>query len=593
MIEVIFRLFGGIGLFLVGMLLLSDGLTAFAGDALRRALLRFTGTPVKAFASGAITTLVVQSSTATTVTLIGFVSAGLITFPQAIGVVMGASLGTTATGWVVAGLGLKISLGTYTLPLVGLGAFLKLLGHGRTRSLGMALAGFGMIFIGLDFLQSGMQGVSGRFNLAALPVGGLGAHLAIMLVGVLMTAIMQSSTAAVATTLTALHTGTVNLEQAAALVVGAAVGTTLTGALAAIGGSVSAKRTALTHVLFNLATGLIAILLLPIYLMVIQRLQAYLGASGNALSLAAFHTSFIAVGVLLFLPQAERISRLIERLLPERQPSASRHLDASLLTVPSVALQVAHRSLLEIAHTLLIAFDSVLRGQRGPEYEHKLAASAQSLSRVQEFLARIPSQSDINGLLPQRVAMLHAMDHLLRFQGRLEAPRVVVSALTDDESQKALACARELAMSGQALFKSSAEALRDDLLPDVAVEMRAEGESLLATAQERVEWTQRGYEHEADVGDRMAHAAQTLTDLLESARRTILEQMAMGERTTEEALQVTDGLRWLERSGHHIWRSFHYLQEAALPQPAPASPRTEPEEVAAEPEVAVVDAARV
>ncbi len=112
MTALTFRLLGGIGLFLLGMVLLTDGIKAFAGDALRRSLVRFTGTPLKAFGSGALTTLVVQSSSATTITVIGFVSAGLIGFPQALGVVMGASLGTTGTGWIVSVLGLKVSLGT-------------------------------------------------------------------------------------------------------------------------------------------------------------------------------------------------------------------------------------------------------------------------------------------------------------------------------------------------------------------------------------------------------------------------------------------------------------------------------------------------
>jgi phosphate:Na+ symporter len=129
MTVMIFKLLGGIGLFLLGMVLLTDGLKAFAGDALRRALVRFTGTPFKAFGSGALVTLMVQSSSATTVTVIGFVSAGLLTFPQAVGVVFGASLGTTGTGWIVSVLGLKVILGFYALPLVGIGAFMKLLAH--------------------------------------------------------------------------------------------------------------------------------------------------------------------------------------------------------------------------------------------------------------------------------------------------------------------------------------------------------------------------------------------------------------------------------------------------------------------------------
>lgn len=575
MIEVAFHLLGGIGLFLVGMMLLSDGLTTFAGDSVRRALVRFTGTPVKAFASGTLTTLVVQSSAATTVTLIGFVSAGLIAFPQAIGVVFGASLGTTATGWVVAGLGLKVSLGLYVLPLIGIGAFLKLLGRGRTRALGVAMAGFGLIFVGLDFLQGGMQGLAGRFDFAALPVGGLGSHLVIMLIGALMTALMQSSTAAVATTLTALHTGTVNMEQAAALVVGAAIGTTITGALAAIGGSVAAKRTALAHVVFNSATGLIAIVLLPAYLAAIQGLQQYLGVSGSAISLAAFHTSFIAVGVLIFLPQADRFARLIERLLPERQPSMIRYLDSTVLTLPSVALEVTHRALIDLADNLLRVYEAQVRNRRQPAHDEKLRATAHALEKVQEFIARIPVPSDGEPLLPQRVALVHAIDHLLRFQDRLEEPRIVVSVLTDQEGTKALNYAWRLARGARHYFEFLAgeprereQAFEDtveDLTP-ASVEPPLDGLPTVSGAYP-------GRESRAGATlARMAHIAQSLTDLMEEARRNAFEEMATGVRTTEEALQITDGLRWLERTGHHIWRFSHYLTEGSLPGVAtPAS----------------------
>lgn len=193
-----FALLGGIGLFLLGMVLLTDGLKAFAGDALRDALVRFTGTPVTAFASGTLVTLMVQSSSATTVAVIGFVSAGLLTFPQALGVVFGASLGTTGTGWIVSVLGLKVSLGTYALPIIGVGALLRLLGKSRWRSLGLALAGFGLIFVGIDTLQDGMQGISESLNLAAIPSTGLGGHALAMGIGILLTIVMQSSSAAVA-----------------------------------------------------------------------------------------------------------------------------------------------------------------------------------------------------------------------------------------------------------------------------------------------------------------------------------------------------------------------------------------------------------
>ena len=349
MTALLFKLVGGIGLFLLGMVLLTDGLKAFAGDALRRWLIRFTGTPARAFASGALVTAMVQSSSATTVTVIGFVSAGLLTFPQAVGVVFGASLGTTGTGWIVSVLGLKVSGGFYALPLVGLGAFLKLLAHGRGRSLGLALAGFGLLFIGIETLQDAMRGLSGRFDLARLPASGLWGHLLVMAIGMIMTVIMQSSSAAVATTLTALHAGAINFEQAASLVIGAAVGTTVTGALAAIGGSVPAKRTALAHVSFNLATGCIAVVLLPLFLWAIGLAQRHAGLEAGAMSLAAFHTLFIAVGVAIFLPFVHRFSRAIERLLPDRGPALTRHLDDTVLQTPAVALEATRRALRETA----------------------------------------------------------------------------------------------------------------------------------------------------------------------------------------------------------------------------------------------------
>jgi phosphate:Na+ symporter len=203
----LFQLLGGIGLFLMGMILLTDGLKAFAGEALRKTLIRFTGSPLKALGSGALLTAVVQSSSATTVTVIGFVSAGLLTFSQSVGVVIGASLGTTTTGWVVAVLGLKVSIGYYALPLVGVGAFLRLLARGRWKSFGWSVAGFGFIFIGIETLQTGMTGLASYINVANLPQTGLLSHFLAMVIGIVMTIVMQSSSAAVATTLTALHTG--------------------------------------------------------------------------------------------------------------------------------------------------------------------------------------------------------------------------------------------------------------------------------------------------------------------------------------------------------------------------------------------------
>lgn len=518
MIATAFELAGGIGLFLLGMVLLTDGLKTFAGGALRDALLRFTGTPVKAFVSGALVTLMVQSSSATTVALIGFVSAGLITFAQAVGVVLGASLGTTGTGWIVSVLGLKVSLGFYALPLVAAGALARLLGRGRARPLGLALAGFGLIFIGIEFLQQGMRGLSDVFPLANLPVGGIAGSLAVMAIGAAMTVVMQSSSAAVATTLTALHTAAISFEQAATLVIGAAIGTTVTGALAAVGGTVPARRTAAAHILFNLGTGLIAVALLPALLWIIGFAQRHFGLDAGATSLAAFHTIFIGLGVALVLPFADRFAHLIERLLPDRGPALTRHLDDSLLSVPAVALEATRRALSEAAAGLFAA----LRGiQTGAAADASRAAELrEALERIQVFFARIPAEGEEAPVSRLRLAQVHAIDHLVRLQSRLQ-PRAELLALTHHERLR------------------PAAGLMQSILALGEAGLQGHGSpGWLAEVETR---------------------ARELAGLRAAGREDVLRETASGDWSPHRALELLDAVRWLERVGYHAWRVCNYL----------------------------------
>lgn len=529
--AIVIPLIGGIGLFLVGMMLLSSGLVAFAGGALQKALVRFTGTPFKAFASGALVTALAQSSTATTVTLIGFVSAGLITFSQAIGVVIGASLGNTATGWIVAGLGLKVNLGFYTLPLIGIGAFMKLLARGRWGELGMALAGFGLLFLGLNTLQDAMRALSGEFSLAKLPVGGLGARVMIMLAGVVMTALLQSSTAAIATTLTALHSQAINFDQAAAMVIGASIGTTLTGALVTIGGTIYAKRTAAAHILFNLVAGLIAIALLPALIWTIGLLERHAGLTPGALSLAAFHSLFIGAGVLLFLPLTQPMARIVERLLPERGDDLARHLDASLLGIPAVALEASQRTLNEVLHTLLRVFDQILTTPEQDTRQHDLLQARHALDRSFEFVARIQLPASDRALSAQRVAQLHAIDHMLRLHLRLGN---VVQAQIDFSNP---------------VYRTAMAQIADilQLARHGLAGKRPEG------------WLER-----------LEGNALLLASLSREVRNDVLQKSTV-ESDTSAVLQTTDAFRWLERMGNHIWRTCHYLAQARLTDDNPRS----------------------
>lgn len=526
MVDVIFPFIGGVGLFLVGMMLLSKGLVAFAGQTLRKALMRFTGTPLKAFCSGAVLTAMMQSSTATTVTLIGFVSAGLISFSHAIGVVMGASLGNTAAGWLVSGVALKINLSFYTMPLIGIGALLKLLARGRAADFGMAIAGFGILFLGLRTLQDAMTGLTGHFDLATLPVGGLGAHLIIMLIGFALTTLLQSSTAAIATTLTAVHTGAISLDQAGAVIVGAAIGTTVTSALVSIGASTAAKRTALAHILFNVVVGLIALVLLPGYLYLLTQIARWLGTQPGAISLAAFHTLFILIGSALILPFTEAFARLVERLLPEKANDLTPHLDSTLLSVPDIALEAAQRTIEDLAHRLLRYHRLLITNQPHPK-SLALQQHMQALESVFDFVTRIHVDSDDPRLNAMQVAQLHAIDHLLRLASR----QLYFIEDGHEMNQRAFAQAIEHSLEQLRLIESGLTHNTPD------------------------QWVKK-----------LKVEAKALKELSIETRKALLQQP--GQTTSNRDILIeTDSYRWLERNGHHIWRLGYYLDQSRQAQP--------------------------
>lgn len=509
-------LIGGIGLFLLGMILLGDGLKSFAGDSLRKALLRYTGRPFAAFASGALVTALVQSSSATTLATIGFVSAGLLGFGQSVGLVMGASLGTTSTGWLVSLFGLKFSISAFALPLIGVGTFIKLLSRGRAAPLGMALAGFGLIFIGIDQLQAGMAGLTQHVDLTALPSEGFAADLLMMGVGIALTVVMQSSSAAVATTLAALHADAITFEQSASLVIGAAIGTTVTAALASIGASVAAKRTALAHILFNLFTGLVALGLLPVFLRGLEFAGEHLGLDRGAVSLAAFHTSFIALGVVIFLPFVGVFSRLIEWILPEKGPRLTRHLDPSLLAVPAVAMEAARGCLRETATLLFRILEQRLgNAPVDRRTEEAVEQIAVALRETSEFITKIPDVEHQPAGSHRRRDAFHAIDHLTQLlpcASQRHLP-IVHSPLVDAAGD----CRAALELASQHLGDPAA---REDTLP--------EPEELAKTSAALAEWRK----HE---------------------RIRLLENTAASGGAAR-TLHLLDTIRWIDRIAYHSWR---------------------------------------
>lgn len=384
---------GGVGLFLLGMGLMTDGLRLAAGPALERILAYSTRTRLRGLASGALVTVAVQSSSAVTVATIGFVNAGLLSLGQALWVLFGANVGTTMTGWLVALVGMKFEIDLFALPLIGVGMLLRLTGEGTRRgAVGMALAGFGVLFLGIDMLKDTFSGVAADFRLPHWD--GFVGVAAMVLVGILMTVLMQASAAALVIAFSAAQSGLVTLEAAAAVVIGANVGTTVTALLAAIGATPNAKRAAAAHILFNVLTGVVALLLLPWLLAALGWLGALLELdAAPAGRLALFHTAFNLLGVALIWPLAGWLTAfLLARFKSAEEDEARpRYLDKNVLAVPALALDALDREVRNLGGIAL----RIVRGALGdtPAPDGNQRSIARLGVTIAEFIAQLSRAS--------------------------------------------------------------------------------------------------------------------------------------------------------------------------------------------------------
>lgn len=520
MLSVLASVLGGIGLFLLGMILMTDGLKAVAGDALRSILSRYTTNRYSAVLAGAGVTALVQSSSATTVATIGFVSAGLLTFQNAISVNIGAALGTTSTGWLVSLLGLKLSIGKVLLPLIGVGALAKLLTRGKVAHAGIAVAGFGVIFVGIDVLQGGMKDLSGLFDPGDFPQATFGGRIVLALIGIAMTVIMQSSSAAVATTLAALSGGTIGFEQAASLVIGQNVGTTITAGIASLGASTPAKRAALAHILYNASTSAVAFLVMPLYAGVVRDHPAMF--SDHASAIAAFHSGFNLLGVILFLPLVPLAARMLERLIKLKGPRLTRDLDTSLLNVPPLAVEAVRRALKTGGAELLEFLAAQLRRDK-PDAEAEIVQELDvALDDMRRFLAQVPPPDAQGFEFHRQISTVHAIDHLERLIVESRETGKIAAARQDPVLLKTC---EDLA----SLLDLLAKQIREPLIePDV---------------------------------DRAEAFSKHLADERRNARPAILEATAARRIDPDIALRRLSAQRWLDRVAYHVWRIAHHLRE--------------------------------
>ncbi len=379
MTSVIFQSFGGLGLFLFGMKIMSEGLQKVAGKKMRQILGMVSNNRIIGCTAGILVTSIVQSSSATTVMLVSFVDAGLITFVQAIGVILGANIGTTVTAQLIA-----FEITAYALPAIAAGVFLKFF-VGRRKGIyaGDVLLGFGMVFFGLATMKGGFAPLKHDPTFIALftkfNAEDLRSILLCVLVGTVLTMVLQSSSATVGITMALASQGLLTFEASVALILGDNIGTTITAELASIGASVNAHRAARAHTLFNVIGVFLIILFFPLFIRLVLWITSsimYIGSpdlilDGERPNIARYiansHTMFNVVNALFFLIFLPYLVKVATWLTPQKKAEKDfdelyhiKYLDSKYIATPSVALGQASAEIVRMGEAVQVMYDDVI-----------------------------------------------------------------------------------------------------------------------------------------------------------------------------------------------------------------------------------------
>ena len=416
-LTILLTVLGGLGIFLLGMKHLSEGLQAAAGNGLRKFMSRATGHRIVGVMSGIVSTIIVQSSSITTVMLVGFVSTALMTLPQAFAVLIGANIGTTATVWIIA-----YAPNPQMLGLVGLalgGAMYFFFRGERVHNLGLTVIGLGLVFLGLAFMAQGVMPIRQNPEIAkiftAMSADSYWSILKIAFASTLLTAVIQSSAATIAIAMALAAQQLITYEVAIAVLFGANIGTTATGWLAAIGGTADAKRTALSHTLSNLIGSLVLVWFFPLFLKVRDVIPSQMGA------IAITDTVFAICRGCIFFPLVKPFVKFIEHLVPQPE-NEKPHLSALRFGVRLSPVIACDQALMEVDFMkasnleLLDCVRQVLSGTAGADVEKHIVHREDILDNVQkevtEFLGSIMSKRLVHEVSERARRLLRLTDEL-------------------------------------------------------------------------------------------------------------------------------------------------------------------------------------
>jgi phosphate:Na+ symporter len=547
LIEIIFQALGGLGVFLLGMKNMSEGVQAIAGPKLRQMIDMATSNRFVAVGMGTFVTCLVQSSSITTVIVVGLVNVNVMNLTQAFGVIMGANIGTTITGWI-----LVLKIGKYGLPILG-GAALAYLftKRERIRYFAMAIMGLGMVFFGLELMKNGFAPLKEmpefeKWFSAFSPQTYFGV-LKCALVGAVLTAVVQSSSATLGITIGLATTGVIDFPTAAALVLGENIGTTVTAFLASIGGSVNARRASYSHILFNLVGVAWITAIFSVYLrIVIALVERIYGGDPTTMLLvddvetfpyitagiALTHSIFNVINVLLFLPLMSPIAAGLERLVPDKATKTPAHLsyfDIGLVSTPALAIQQSQKEILSMGVGVRKMLDEVRPLLKNPESnveaEKRIFHREEVLDIVQkeisEFLSEILHDNVSHDVIDEATSQMRVADEyesisdyivtLLKLSIRLRKEEMGLSKMEIEEILK--------------LHDQVSEYV--NMMNDAVIERRG---SVLSKARTQ--------------GDNVTHVVREF-------RSNHLERLGRGECKPLESLAYTDMLNAYRRIKDH------------------------------------------
>lgn len=490
-------LLGGLGVFLLGLEIMSEGLQKTAGQRLRKMLAMATANRFAGTLSGFAVTSIIQSSSATTVMVVGFASAGLLTLSQSLGVIFGANIGTTVTAWIVSLLGFKVKIAAFALPLIGVGYFSRFIKRWKwPHRFGEVMVGFGLLFLGLELIKDGIPDLRNSPEvlawIAKFSPDSLLPRLGLVLVGTVLTVIFQSSSAVMAVTIAAAAKGIIDFPSAAALVLGENIGTTITANLAAIGASNTAKQAAIGHFLFNVLGVVWAVLLFgPMIALVDGLVPGEPYGLGEAalltaipLHISAFHTAFNVINTALMLPFIKQFERLILFVKPdivEKGPPEHQlvYLTTPFARAPELAIEAARREIDHLAGVvtgMMARIYAALEDGKIEDHEVEAIKADEKTTdvlehKINDYLASLVHER-LSSTASREVLSLMSMindfekmgdygEKIANLLGRTQEPSFAMSADAYADLRKISAAAREMLEETRSFILKPEEGMMD------------------------------------------------------------------------------------------------------------------------------------